>query len=35
MIFDLFFGAIQAVVFTLLSCVFIGQKVDEEELIVE
>ena len=35
MIFDIFFGAIQAVVFTLLSCVFIGQKVDEEELIVE
>lgn len=32
-IFDIFFGAIQAVVFTLLSSVFIGQKVDESELI--
>ena len=31
-IFDLFFGAIQAVVFTLLSSVFTGQKVDEAEL---
>lgn len=32
-IFDIFFGAIQAVVFILLSSVFIGQKIDEKELL--
>lgn len=32
-IFDIFFGAIQAVVFILLSSVFIGQKIDEDELV--
>lgn len=34
-IFDLFFGAIQAVVFMLLTSIFIGQKVDESEMIEE
>lgn len=34
-IFDVFFGAIQAVVFILLTSIFIGQKVDESELIEE
>lgn len=32
MIFDVFFGIIQVVVFVLLSTIFIGQKIDETEL---
>lgn len=35
MLFDIFFGFIQVLVFMLLSSVFIAQKVNEDELITE